>query len=324
MPFEPADIRCAARLHSTAPAVNDQTADSIDGGGNQQSTVHRGLRNRRRGFTLIELLFVTMIFCILVALLLPAIQQAREAARRTRCKNNLAQIALAVLSYEDSHSVFPPGTISEVGPITTQENGIHTSWMVQILPMMDQPAAFLLHHPEYSVYAAPNKKLRAHLISGYQCPSDFLIEGKRAIAGSNYAGVTGGSEVAIDSDNRGVFYLNSSVSSIHILDGCSNQLAVVEHQSEDHPSGTDLGWMSGTSATMRNGGVPINLIGNEEQYSERNIAPLTSTGGFSSYHTGGAQTAVADGSVRFISENIDLTVLRRLCITDDGHDVGEF
>jgi prepilin-type N-terminal cleavage/methylation domain-containing protein len=95
---------------------------------------------KRSGFTLIELLVVIAIIAILIALLLPAVQQAREAARRTQCRNNLKQIGLALHNYHDTHRQFPFGTFPQVGTGTTRTKS--ASWMVRILPMMDQAPAF--------------------------------------------------------------------------------------------------------------------------------------------------------------------------------------
>lgn len=115
------------------------------------------IRNRRRGFTLIELLVVIAVIALLVALLLPAVQRAREAARRTACQNNLKQLGLALHNYHDTHRVLPPGQINNTfqtdaigryanpaearAVYTRGQNtlGLHgTSWMLHILPMIDQ------------------------------------------------------------------------------------------------------------------------------------------------------------------------------------------
>ncbi|MCA9099277.1 MAG: DUF1559 domain-containing protein, partial [Planctomycetaceae bacterium] len=95
--------------------------------------------HRRAGFTLIELLVVIAIMAILVALLLPAVQQAREAARRMSCKNNLRQIGLALQNYYDAHTLFPPGCVNSTGPIVQRPVGYHHSWIVSLLPYLDQP-----------------------------------------------------------------------------------------------------------------------------------------------------------------------------------------
>ncbi|MEP3481661.1 MAG: DUF1559 domain-containing protein [Fuerstiella sp.] len=276
---------------------------------------------RRHGFSLLELIFVAGVVCVLVTLLLPAVQQAREAARRTQCKSRVAQLNIAISSYHDAHTMFPPGCVNETGPIVSKPEGLHTSWLVQILPMMDQKNIAIRHTPEVSVYDERHAEIRAHSIPSFLCPTDIHPEVTNNVAASNYAGVTGGWDVMIDSDNKGMFFLNSSVEATDIIDGSSNQIAIAEHQRIDIPSKVDLGWMSGTSATLRNGGTAINY----------NASPITAspakwetTGGFSSSHTGGAQVGLADGSVRFISENIDIIVLQQLCDIQDGFDTPEF
>lgn len=288
-------------------------------------TVFRATRTsafRRSGFSLIELLFVAGVVCVLISLLLPAVQQARETARRTQCKYRIAQLNIAISNYHDVHSVYPIGCVNETGPISNKAEGLHTSWLVQLLPMMDQPALALRHNPEVSVYDKRHSELRAQSIRNFLCPSDRLpAVTKNDIAVTNYAGVIGGKDVMIDSDNTGMFFLNSSVANTDITDGSSNQIAIAEHRRDDLPSQNDLGWMSGTSATLRNGGIRVNT---ESFTPKAGLAAYETTGGFSSSHTGGAQVGLADGSVRFISENIDFAILSYLCDIHDGHDITEF
>src|SRR5688500_665633 len=101
-------------------------------------TVPMGMsrRSSSRGFTLVELLVVIAIIGVLVALLLPAIQFAREAARRMQCANNLGQLILAVNHYEMAHGFYPPGTIDAKGPILNARAGYHHNWLVQSLPYL--------------------------------------------------------------------------------------------------------------------------------------------------------------------------------------------
>src|SRR5687768_3577398 len=89
-------------------------------------------------FTLVDLFWVIAIIGILVALLLPAVQAAREAARRSSCSNNLVQLILAVNQYEMAHSAYPPGTVEPAGPIQNVAKGYHHGWITQILPYIEQ------------------------------------------------------------------------------------------------------------------------------------------------------------------------------------------
>jgi prepilin-type N-terminal cleavage/methylation domain-containing protein/prepilin-type processing-associated H-X9-DG protein len=289
---------------------------------------------RQRGFTLIELLVVIAIIAILIALLLPAVQQAREAARRTQCKNNLAQMTIAMHNYQSSFSVLPPGVVNETGPIINEAVGYHMSWLVQLLSVIDQGPLFKTIDFGEGVYGAANDAVRHSQVPVWHCPSNWNSSAVVNADFSSYAGVTGGFDVPTDVDNGGLLFLNSSVAYKEIRDGASNTIMIGERRQDDAPGGIDLGWMSGTCATLRNSGVVIN-IKNEQGYgavygsgadSDENDSPTVdlATGGFSSFHTGGAQFALADGSVRFISENIDKQVFSDLGEREDGHMIGEF
>lgn len=197
----------------------------------------------RAAFTLVELLVVIAIIGILVGLLLPAVQAAREAARRMQCSNNLCQLGIAITNYEMAHHVLPPGTINATGPIVHIPVGFHHSWIVQILPMLDERVAYkALKHKE-SVYSAANAPVRAHTVRGLICPSTN-VQGPY----SCYAGVHHSSEVPIDVTNNGLFFLNSRLRYDDITDGLSHTLAVGEKAVES----LDLGWGSGTRASLRN------------------------------------------------------------------------
>ena len=289
---------------------------------------------RIRGFTLIELLVVIAIIAILIALLLPAVQQAREAARRTQCKNNLCQLALAMHNYDMSFEMLAPGTVNPDGPIKNIPEGYHMGWLVQHLPMMEQSHAFKMVNFDEGAYGPANSKLRAMAMSVMECPSDYsfqyTVDPIGNVRSASYAGSFGGDDVPIDGKNNGLFYLNSSTRFSEIRDGASNTIAIGE---KVNPRDTkDLGWMSGTSATLRNTGVPVNggwdvvnYFQARSQVTGPTVAPDDmSTGGFSSQHTGGCQVALADGSVRFISENIDNDVYKFLGNREDLELTGDF
>ncbi|MBI1324151.1 DUF1559 domain-containing protein [bacterium] len=203
----------------------------------------------RRAFTLIELLVVIAIIAVLISLLLPAVAAARSAARRAHCINNMMQIGLALNSYESSHLVFPPGVIDSSRPIVNRPEGTHYGWITQILPYMDQSAAYAHFNFRHGLYSGVNDTVRAHSISVLICPADPNLE--KGV--SNYAANYHEREAPIDVDNDGVFHLNSSTRLEAIQDGTSATLFVSERLGT-----ADLGWASGTSATLRNTGYPPN------------------------------------------------------------------
>ncbi|QDT94725.1 DUF1559 domain-containing protein [Gimesia aquarii] len=292
----------------------------------------------RRGFTLIELLVVIAIIAILIALLLPAVQQAREAARRSSCKNNLMQIGVALQNYEMAHNVLPSGTVNPTGPIRNEAKGYHVSWIIQILPYLDEQTAFNKFDFNQSVYDPINKEVADYRISTLRCPSN-------PNRGHCYAGMQNDIETPIDVNNNGVLFLNSSVRYDEILDGSSKTIFVGEIT-----QGNELGWVSGTRSTLRNAGEPINsnspnfFAGQtsfeqrfdsedvEEDTENEEKSPESSgnenealiVGGFSSYHTGGAHFGSGDGSVRFLSENINTKTYQALANRHDGQLISEY
>jgi prepilin-type N-terminal cleavage/methylation domain-containing protein len=306
----------------------------------------------RPAFTLVELLVVIAIIGVLVALLLPAVQAAREAARRSSCQNQLSQLIIAVHNYEMAHGMYPAGTIDARGPIVNARIGYHHNWIIQILPFIEERNTWQAIDKTVSVYHAKNAAPATVPMKILSCPSS----GAWNTSASHYAGVHHDAEKPIDAKDNGVFFLNSRVRYDDVTDGSSHTIFI----GEKLPDAWDLMWMSGTRATLRNAGTPVNGLTfgtglprpgdpsapaappvdavpgiDDVEKPEDPALPLAAgapapaaaaatpgsplwVGGFGSQHPGGAQFAIGDGSVRFISETVAAGVLGDLAHRNDG------
>ena len=276
-------------------------------------------QRRATGFTLVELLVVIAIIGILVALLLPAIQSAREAARRTSCVNNEVQLALAIHSYEFHFETLPSGVTNPTGPIRNEPQGLHISWIVRILPYMEENTLFKHFDTALGAYAPANAKVRAAVVATLICPSEPGEDSNEEhnIAYNNYVGCHNDLEAPIDKDNHGLLFLNSKIRYSEIEDGSSKTILL----SEKLVSPDELGWVSGTRATLRNTGSKPNS-GPRPDWSKdapkEQPSNSLAVGGFSSRHPGGINAAFGDGSVHFISDDIDPELLHQLGNRADG------
>jgi len=285
----------------------------------------------RRAFTLIELLVVIAIIAVLIALLLPAVQQAREAARRSQCKNSLKQIGLAIHNYHDSFNTIPPGWIS------TNLFG----WNSMILPNMDQgPLYSALNFNNVWTADATNP---IKILPVLRCASDTgtptvttLVTAGR----SNYAGVGGSSTITTTTNlvitTGGSFGENSKHNFRDHTDGLSNTLIVGERKSAGGASqnpGGDTVWV-GIANDNTSAGQCL-IIGdtaavdapNNKGTNSATVSYIASTSpmeGYSSFHVGGAQFLLGDGSVRFISENVNTTTYANPRTIADGQVLGDF
>lgn len=307
--------------------------------------------NIKRAFTLIELLVVIAIIAVLISLLLPAVQSAREAARRAQCVNNLMQIGLALNHYESAHEAYPPGVINPSGPIDNLPQGTHFNWVTQILPYMDNRSTYRHFNFKVGLYDAANTTVRSITIASLNCPSDPFrgaSMGGTKIGTVSYAANYHDKEEPIDTKNNGVFYLNSGTRLDEIQDGASYTIFVGEHKFQP-----DLGWASGTSATLRNTGNQPNSPGavtpvlnsdgtidsnagsetDRETLDDQPVSDLQPgetadqakkriqrvCGGYSSYHPGGANFVFGDGSVRFVKNSISTLTFMKLGNRADGN-----
>ncbi|MGN6545785.1 MAG: DUF1559 domain-containing protein [Aureliella sp.] len=291
-----------------------------------RSSLRRSACPPCRAFTLVELLVVIAIIGILIGLLLPAVQAAREAARRCTCMNNLAQLGLAAHNHEFSAEHLPSGVINPDGPIRNEPIGQHVSWTVQLLPFLEQTAAYQMFDQDAGVYAPVNRKVADLRIPILWCPSQprdlpgTFADEKRSPA-SSYAGCYNDREAPIDEDNNGLLFLNSHIRFSEIFDGSSHTILF----GEKLPGPDDLGWMSGTRATLRNTSslrsyrstpaVPTGAAGEK--------LDVLTVGGFGSFHPGGSQFTFADGSVRFLSERISSDLFRKYGNRADGELLSE-
>lgn len=274
---------------------------------------------RSAGFTLIEFLVVVGIIAILLALLIPAVNRGREAARRISCMNNLKQLALATQSYHASHEVFPSGSVGAARPVASLGDGPWMSWTTSLLPYMEQQAVFHTINFDLGPVAIENQTALMVRIMTLNCPAAAPEEWGWVsswgggvppwLAGtSTYVGVHHDIEAPIDVDNHGVLFLNSRVSAGDVSDGLSQTFFFGEV-----PFPSKLGWMSGSRSTLRNTGHPIN-----RGESDAVEASPEFVGGFGSNHPGGSIFAFGDGSVRYLKETTNSFVLRCLGNRADG------
>jgi prepilin-type N-terminal cleavage/methylation domain-containing protein/prepilin-type processing-associated H-X9-DG protein len=289
----------------------------------------------RKGFTLIELIVVFAIICVLVTLLLPAVAACRESARRNQCVNNLMQLAVALQHYQNVHEVLPPGVVNGTGPITNVPRGYHRGWLVQLLPYFEQDNIARRFDDAANLYAVENSTVRSFQIGILLCPSDGGPHVRTdGVSLNNYAACHNDLEAPIGARDKGAFFLNSRIAYEDIPDGTSNTIFVGETKRHE----LDLGWASGTRATLRNVGIRPNapdlLYGKEpitpwDDVDESSVSgPLQPdpnnpnlVGGFSSSHRGGANFTFGDGSVRFLSDSIRSKVYRCLANRADGEIV---
>ena len=281
---------------------------------------------RRRGFTLIELLVVIAIIGVLVSLLLPAVQSAREAARRAHCVNNLKQMGLALNAYHDALRSLPPSYLAFArftdGATDTAPGW---GWGAMLLPFLEQPALYNAGNFGLAVETPQNTTVVWSMLSAYLCPADSPPDAPlpvtdsggnplASLAPTSYAACVGGDETDSTTGlnntgtGKGVMFRNSSVRMADITDGTSNTIAVGERAWSIN-SGVWAGVV--TNGVIRRGpdnpcpatGAPYYLAATLVQAHGNVLNTITDPDGglddFSSRHPGGANLAFADGSVHF-------------------------
>jgi len=315
------------------------------------------IRHRRRGFTLIELLVVIAIIAILMALLLPAVQQAREAARRSQCKNNLKQVGLALHNYHETHSVFPAATIAkgqcEYG--TGNPLVLNATGWTMLLPFLDQAPMYNAYdtHQAAGHYVAGslagtlvgdaelsgNAEVISKQLAVLSCPSDdgdpfHQADGAHYVIknGSGYRGAKTSYDFCTINGyrdcnmwwsrsltTRRMFEDNSACRMRDVKDGSSNTVAVCETRwsvyNGEAPAWGFRGWVMV--------GIDLGTYKiNDTWWTGVNRAPELGSWSYpGSMHVGGCHVLLADGAVRFISENIDSQTKLRLSTMADNQPV---
>ena len=289
--------------------------------------------NRKRGFTLIELLVVIAIIAILIALLLPAVQQAREAARRTQCRNNMKQIVLALHNYLDVHSLFPPGmmwsrNLPGVRDVNGPGRGTGWAWSAFILPQMDQATVSNQINFSLGMAAPGNAKICAMPLPFILCPSDTIDATRnsgqlRPQATTSYCGAGGSFRHSSSGANvrrtNGVFFRMRDPSRNQIPvrntaafhDGMSNTFILCEASGPSNNNrkrwygrlsnrtACGTGCAGNSSSVFAEGYWRMNPASSAINRDKNRSA--------GSNHDGGAFFGLADGSVRFVNENIEHT-----------------
>ena len=288
-----------------------------------------------RGFTLIELLVVIAIIGVLVGLLLPAVQQAREAARRTTCVNNMKQLGIACHNYKDVNKVLPPGW-QKPTDLTNFSEGNYWGWGTFILPFMEETSLFdqIDFTAEYTVSSGgPNDGISANILTGYLCPSD--ASGPMGIeyvnhAKSNYIGSYGNKQIDLPANwsstaNRGVFTENRALKFRHITDGTSKTILLGERTGTPrNGSNYKAGLWAGPRLLNNNIKRPEMAVGRGPGSSADLGNTVNGTSGWTlsvSDHPGGANVAKVDGSVAFLNDSINIDAYRWMIQIDDGQPI---
>ncbi len=317
----------------------------------------------RPGFTLIELLVVIAIIAILVALLLPAVQQVREAARRTQCSDQLHQLGIAVHNYESSMKCLPPGQVRIDFPAMPRVRG--WSLFVQILPHLEQGPLYQMWDfadPLANAEGGSNSRT-ATVLDVLLCPSDVIPENP-VISSTRWYGITsyggnGGSHTHPPAEISGDGLFGPSGSSTptfpvvrmrDIIDGTTSTILFGERNHIDRnydtfaangwamepmgqwgwwaPSGGMFGLSDITFSTLApiNYRIPFDFDnkGGVDQTAFVSDYEAPRVGSYGSQHPGGAQFCMGDGNVRFIGENVSLVVLRALGTRGGNEVVGAY
>ena len=275
---------------------------------------------RITGFTLVELLVTLAVIGVLVALLLPAIQYARESARRTQCLNQVRQLGIACHNYHGAHNTLPPGSL-ESSPFAAPSSG--WGWQAMILPQLEQQNLYDQIDFRFRTLEPPNRQLVDFALPVGKCPS---AGGQRTAWTNSF----GGTEIALGNyagcqgtlTDEGVLFPNSKISFASITDGTSHTILASEMLNNLESSSLATVHWQGVLTTQHRHfphSLPTLTVLDDVPI---NGAPENFAGAYSSRHSGGINVLFCDASARFVSENIDTKIFSSLA-TRAGNEVGQ-
>jgi prepilin-type N-terminal cleavage/methylation domain-containing protein/prepilin-type processing-associated H-X9-DG protein len=261
----------------------------------------RAERLAPRGFTLVELLVVIAVIGVLLAILLPAVQAAREAARRMTCANHLHQIGVGMHAHHESRGSFPPGGIEMVS--RQWPKGRQLAWSAFLLPYLEEQTLYDRIDFSKSYSSSENAEAAAQIVPTYVCPSvprkSYLRKGRGAC---DYGGIYGERIVSTNNPPRGAMIYDQAIRLRDIIDGASRTLMIAEDS--ESPDGQ---WINAANVFDVSG--PINAA------KENDIRAK---------HPRGANGLFVDGSVHFLVEELDKTVLAAICTRNGNEPVADF
>lgn len=275
-------------------------------------------RNCRGAMTLVELLVVVAIIGLLAALMLPAVQAAREMARRAQCQSNLRQLGIAAALHVNAHSAFPIGCI---GSLQSPDKRC-ISWNVQLLPFLELADAWSSFDFTVASYHSVNKPIREVIVDVFLCPTTNNLDqyspkdAWKGAAFTDYGGIYGVEGIGrdreadesppvqtLDDNSLGVMLYEEPVVPKQVTDGLSKTVIIAEATQRRVPA--KMEWVNGLNIFAQEQSTPINGVGLDNEIG--------------SPHSSGASLVFCDGHVEFVAETIEQSLLNAM-LTRAGQD----